>query len=183
MVPAATTQLGKAGAAAPARPLPRSWPAGATVPGRPRAPCRAPPHTVREVQARRTEWTGWKGGGGAGRALSPHDSQGGGGRASGQQSVSDWFRGLSTAPLHVGALQPPRATHHDRTGQDNESQSPRSPLCGKQGEVTSGELPRCLRVAHALRSVRRTAGVWVSHKHGHLHPCPNACTGTISRGG
>lgn len=112
MAPTATTQLGKADA-----PLATSLASRGRGPREATGAVLGPGAHRLGGAGRRAECTGWKGGGGAGRALSPQESQGGGGRLSGQQSVNDWFRGLSTAPLHIGVLQQPRATHHDGTGQ------------------------------------------------------------------
>lgn len=163
-------------AEAPPRPLPHPWPAGATVPGQPRAPCRPLLHTVRELPA------GGDRRGGADRALSPPESQGGAGVWAAKRE--GLVPGRSTALLHVGAPQQPTATatHRDRTGQ----RVPK-PTDSSMWEARRSHIWNCLdasmRNTHCVRSVTETAGIGVSHRHRHLQPCPNTCLGTFSRGG
>lgn len=161
-------------AEAPPRPLPHPWPAGATVPGQPRAPCRPLLHTVRELP------DGGDRRGGADRALSPPESQGGAGVWAAKRE--GLVPGRSTAPLHVGAPQQPAATHRDRTGQRVPKPTDSSVWEARRSHIWNC-LDASMRNTHCVRSVTETAGIRVSHRHRHLQPCPNTCLGTFSRGG
>lgn len=131
-------------AEAPPRPLPHPWPAGATVPGQPRAPCRPLLHTVRELP------DGGDRRGGADRALSPPESQGGaGGRLGGKAGGAGSWTQHRSAPRRC-----PAATRSHTPRQDRPT-SPKTHrlLCVGSEAKSHLELPRCLHEKHSLRAL------------------------------
>lgn len=131
-------------AEAPPRPLPHPWPAGATVPGQPRAPCRPLLHTVRELP------DGGDRRGGADRALSPPESQGGaGGRLGGKAGGAGSWTQHRSAPRRR-----PAATRSHTPRQDRPT-SPKTHrlLCVGSEAKSHLELPRCLHEKHSLRAL------------------------------
>lgn len=131
-------------AEAPPRPLPHPWPAGATVPGQPRAPCRPLLHTVRELP------DGGDRRGGADRALSPPESQGGaGGRLGGKAGGAGSWTQHRSAPRRR-----PAATRSHTPRQDRPTSPKTHRLLYVGSEAKSHlELPRCLHEKHSLRAL------------------------------
>lgn len=175
MAPTATARLGKAGRRGTAARLATSLASRGHGP-------RAATGSVPAAAAHRPGAAdGGDRRGGADRALSPPESQGGaGGRLGGKAGGAGSWTQHRSAPRRRPAATRSHTPH--RTGQ----RVPK-PTDSSMWEARRSHIWNCLdasmRNTHCVHSVTETAGMGVSHRHRHLQPCPNTCLGTFSRGG